>query len=81
MSTPDAPALFRLHHCYEPHDGLETLYFCRRFDPQNDPDSDPNVIKLVGPTSAGECLSVIKCVKTVLSEFGIEIREEDGADD
>ena len=84
MTEAGRPCLFVLHHVYEqPADSaLATLYFYREYDP-NGPlvDEDPAALKLVGPTSLGECMTVIKSIKLVLEQLGIDCAQEHGCDD
>ena len=76
------PTLFHQHHCYPPHDGLETLWFYRDFRTDGpEPEEDPGAIRLLGPASPGECASVVKSILIVVAELGQQISEEYGADD
>jgi hypothetical protein len=79
---PGKPTLFHQHHCYAPHAGLETLWFYREFRADGpEPEEDPNAIRILGPASSGECASVVKSIRIVLAELGLEVIEEHGADD
>ena len=81
MSAFGKPTLFFLYHCNQSNEGLETLYFFKSFDPEMDPSSNPNTIKLIGPTTSAECATVAKCIKAVVSQLGMDIQEEHGSDD
>lgn len=43
--------------------------------------SDQNAIKLVGPTSVGECETVKKALRSAFSRLKIDVAFEVGADD
>jgi hypothetical protein len=76
------PTLFHEFHAYEPHIGLETLWFFKAYGPGGpDPADDPNATKLIGPVSPGECAAVVESIKLVLRNFGLEVGEESGMDD
>jgi hypothetical protein len=69
-------------HCYEPHAGLATLWFYDAYDPgHTEPAEDPRALRLVGPTSIGECETVKKVLTLVLARLRIEVAFEVGADD
>jgi len=81
MAKNEKPTLYFEHHCYE-NVGLVTLWFYDNFDPEGpDPVDDPDAVRLVGPSSIGECMTVGKAIKLVLWRLGREVAEEHGADD
>lgn len=71
--------LFREVHVRE---GSETLWLYRTFGADRPaPSEDWNAMRLAGPMSPGECLTIVKCIKLVLGAYGLKIAEDYGVDD
>ena len=81
MANNGKPTVYHELHCYE-NQGFETLWFYNGFEPDGpEPADDPNALRLLGPASPGECGTLVKALKLVLSKLGHDLAEEHGADD